>query len=210
MRKISFFGQHAFEEFGITNTETCGISCGLMVLDYFEKERPSKRRERELYMKYKIKGKENKGTLGGAVARILAEKGLLVKLVYSSENLLDNFDPDRLEKYYPEEFFNQLLEQHKRHIEIGRFGTQKDTDITSETIEKELFDGNLVILQCFIDGNADGIHEKVMHWILIYGIKEEEFLICDPLFGKTTITKEETENYMKTPFGKVYITAKEK
>ena len=200
---VKFFGQHAFEEYGITNCETCGISCALMVLDYFDKGRPSKGKERDLYSRYRIKG--NKGVLGGAVARILAEKGLLVRLIHSSEDFFDNKDG-----YYSEEMFKDFLNQHKKHIEAGKFEVQKGTVITTETLEKELSEGNLVVLQCFIDGNADGIHDKVMHWILVYNFDGEKFYICDPLSGKNKIKKEDLEEYMKTPFGKIYITAKRK
>ena len=202
MKEIRFFGQHAFEEFGVTNAETCGISCALMVLDYFDKGHPSKGKEIDLYRRYKIKG--NKGTLGGAVARILAEKGLSVKLVHSSENLFDN------DGYYLEEMFVDFLNQHQKHIKAGRFETEKGAEITAETIKNELFDGSLVILQCFIEGNADGMHDKVMHWILVYDFDDENFYVCDPLSGKIKITKEEMEEYTKTPFGKIYIAAKRK
>lgn len=201
MEVVKFFGQHAFEEYGITNCETCGISCVLMVLDYFDKGHPSKGKERDLYNRYRIK--RNKGVLGGAVARILSEKGLLVKLVHSSENLFDNKDG-----YYSEEMFDDFLNQHKKHIEAGKFEVQKGAEITTETIKEELLEGNLVVLQCFIDGNADGIHDKVMHWILVYDFNEENFYVCDPLSGKDKIIKEDMEEYMKTPFGKIYIAAK--
>ncbi|MBR5309688.1 MAG: peptidase C39 family protein [Oscillospiraceae bacterium] len=203
MSEIKFFGQHAFEEYGITGTETCGISCALMVLDYFDKMHPSKGKELELYRKYKIKG--NRGTLGGAVGRILHEKGIDVKIVHSSEKLLDN-----LGGYYSEEMYEDFLSQHKKHIEAGGFISKKGCDITLKTIEEELYSGNLVILQCFINGNADGIHDKVMHWVLLYKFDDEKFFICDPMFGKTTITKAEAEDYMKTPFGKIYISAKKR
>lgn len=202
MKKIKFFGQHAFEEFGVTDKETCGISCALMVLDYFDKGHPSKVKEIDLYRKYKIKG--NKGTLGGAVARILAEKGLSVRLVHSSENLFDN------DGYYSEEMFGDFLDQHKKHIKAGGFVSEKGTEITAETVKRELSEGNLVVLQCFIDGDADGMHDKVMHWILVYDFGGENFYICDPLSGKIEITKEEMEEYIKTPFGKIYIAAKRK
>ena len=67
-----------------------------------------------------------------------------------------------------------------------------------------------MVLQCFIDGDADGMHDKVMHWILVYDFGGENFYICDPLSGKIEITKEEMEEYIKTPFGKIYIAAKRK
>lgn len=206
MRKMNFFGQHGFENERISPAETCGISCVLMTIDYFGMDFPTKSKEKSLYLKYKSKAAE-KGTLGSAIAFILAEKKLGVKLVHSSEKLLENRG-----EYYPEEKYEAILAEHKKDIEKakGAFSLEINPDITPKTLADELGNGRLVVLQTFIEGNADGIHDKVMHWILLYDFENGKFKACDPLSGKTVFSEDELAGYMETPFGKTYIAVREK
>ncbi len=203
MRKMNFYGQHGFPDYGISETETCGTSCFMMALDYFGIEFPKKSKEPVYYRKYKVQ--KQKGTLGSAIAFALSEKGLSAKIVHSSEKYLDNEND-----YYSEELYNTFLEQHKKYIAKGGFISETGAKINCETIKNELSEEKLVILQTFIEGNADGIHDKVMHWILIYEFENGNFSVCDPGFGKTTLSEEELEEFMKTPFGRIYIAVGEK
>ncbi|MBQ7874083.1 MAG: hypothetical protein IJ306_02815 [Oscillospiraceae bacterium] len=206
MREMKFYGQHGFEDIGITPFETCGISCLLMAKDYFGVDFPTTGKEKSLYLKYHSKAAK-KGMLGSAIAYVLSEKKLGAKLVHSSEKLLEN-----RENYYPQEQFEEILAEHKKYIKManGAFSAEIDPDITGETLAAELKKDRLLIVQTFIEGNADGIHDKVMHWILLYGFENGIFKACDPLSGKTTFTQEELAGYMETPFGKTYISVWEK
>lgn len=203
MKKMKFYGQHGFEDIGITKFETCGISCMMMALDYFGIEFPKKSKEPIYYRRYKVQ--KQKGTLGSAIAFALAERGLDVKIVHSSENYLDNKDG-----YYSEELYNIFLEQHKKYIKKGGFLSETGAKINCDAIKNELSEEKLVILQTFIEGDADGIHDRVMHWILIYGFENEIFKVCDPGCGKITLSEKEVLEYMETPFGRTYISVGEK
>jgi len=72
----------------------------------------------------------------------------------------------------------------------------------------ELEKGGLVITQVFVPGE-DGAHDKVMHWILLYGVEGDSFKVIDPMpkpiGGKIKLSAEELEEYMKTPFERTYI-----
>jgi len=58
---------------------------------------------------------------------------------------------------------------------------------------------------CIVPGNADGIHDHTLHWVVVYGYEGDEFLVCDPLSSKIRITAEALENYMDTPIGRICI-----
>lgn len=203
MREMRFYGQHGFPDYRISEAETCGTSCFMMALDYFGIEFPKKFKEAVYYRKYKVSGE--KGTLGSAIAFALSERNLFVKIVHSSENYLDNENG-----YYTEELYQKFLSEHKKYVKKGGFLSETGVKITCETIKEELFEEKLVIIQTFIEGNADGIHDKVMHWILIYGFENGNFLVCDPGYGKTKLSENELEEFMKTPFGRIYIAVGEK
>ena len=66
------------------------------------------------------------------------------------------------------------------------------------------------MLECIIPGNADGLHDEVLHWILIYGYEGEVFLACDPLSAKIRLKSEKLENYMDTSIGKICIVVGER
>ena len=203
MKKISFYGQHGFPDYRISEAETCGTSCFMMALDYYGIEFPKKSREPVYYRKYKVE--KEKGTLGSAIAFALSEKGLSAKIVHSSENYLDNKNG-----YYSEELYQKFLAQHKKYIAKGGFVSETGAEINVETIKNELNEEKIVILQTFIEGNADGIHDKVMHWILVYDFEDNEFFVCDPGFGKTKLSEKELSGFMETPFGKIYISVGKK
>lgn len=58
------------------------------------------------------------------------------------------------------------------------------------------------------------MHKKIrfytLHWIVVYGYEEDEFLVCDPLSSKIRIPEEALENYMDTPIGKICVVTGEK
>ena len=75
-----------------------------------------------------------------------------------------------------------------------------------DTIKAELFKNRQVIVETIVPGNADGVHDHVLHWILVYGYADGEFLIVDTDYEKkTTLTKGELEAFMDTPIGKIII-----
>ena len=49
------------------------------------------------------------------------------------------------------------------------------------------------------------MHDETLHWILLYGYEEDEFLACDPLSGKIRLTGPEAEGYTHTPAGSVCV-----
>ena len=85
-----------------------------------------------------------------------------------------------------------------------------DADITCDSLKRELDEGKQIILQCIVPGNADGIHDHTLHWVVVYGYEAEEFLVCDSLSSKIRITEEALENYMNTPIGRICIAVGEK
>lgn len=204
MKKIKVYRQHRLEQYGIDKLVTCGICCLMMVLDYFGIEYPTVKKEATYYEKYGAEATE--GTLGAAIAFALCIRGLKVKLVHSSEQMLENQNG-----YFSDEIHQALLKEHLGYIESakGRFDLETGVPITVDTLRDELARQRLVIAQIFIEGD-DGAHEKVMHWILLYGYENGCFLVCDPLEGKTMLSDEELEEGLETPFGRSYISVEGK
>lgn len=194
IHKVRFFHQHTHE--------TCGISCLLMVLDSFGIDYPTIRKEQILYNRYRIK--EYPGVQGAAIAHELATRGLAVSLVHSSNHLIDNRN-----HYFSPEHYNAILTNHLSYTERSDrvFEVKRGSPITCDDLRRELSQGWLVILQCIVDGNADGIHQRVLHGVLVYGFEGDTFFVCDPENGKTTLTAEELTAYANTPAGQMYIAA---
>ena len=200
-----------------STNESCGVCCVMMVLEYFRKDETGMgkakrdRYEAQLYRRFRLKEDEGrisaeqaKGTLGAAVAFALAERGLDVTLWHETENLLENRDG-----YYPEEMHAAMLEQHRAYIakEGGRFPCRAGVVIDAALLRAELEKGKLLIVQFLIPGDADGMHDHVLHWVIIHGTDGDDFRVCDPLRGKSTIGQAELEEYMKTPVGSSMISA---
>lgn len=192
-RKIRFFRQHSLE--------TCGISCILMVLDYYKKvEYPTARQERRLYALYRCRA--FKGTLAPAIAECLSKNALAVQIWHSSEDYLDNRDG-----YYPEPLYRAILDEYKNTVlRIGdRVQIETGCVFSPDWYRERLDRGKLLIVQCVVPGDADGMHDRTLHWILIYGRRDGEFLACDPLSSKITLTEEELKMYTDTPVGSVCV-----
>jgi len=202
MRKIRTYKQHT--------PETCGISCLMMALDYFGIDYPTMGKEHRLYQDYKTKVKSaphaSLGTSGAAIACALVRRGLDVTLAHSSEKLLENRDG-----YYPETLYGELLESYHGYIDRAgeRLCVRTGVEISCAALRRELAAGRLIILQCFVEGNADGMHDHVLHGILIYDADENCFYACDPWpsQGKVVLTDAELEARMETPVGRMYIAA---
>ncbi len=194
MKKIRFFKQHTME--------TCGICCLMMVLDYFGIEFPTISKEQQLYYRYRIR--EYPGVQGSAIAHELSRRGLEVSLVHSSENLIDNQD-----EYFSPQLHAVILENHLSYINRPdrAFEIRTGSPITCDVLRWELSRKRLVILQCMVEGNADGLHQRVLHGILLYDFDGDTFFICDPAYKKTTLTADELKYYMNTPAGRMYISA---
>lgn len=192
-KKIRFYKQHSLE--------TCGPACMLMLLDLYRKiEYPTPKQEMKLYSLYRSKA--FRGVNGAAIANCLSKNNLAVHLVHSSSQMMDN-----REEYFPENLFAKLLTEYQAEIEkcADRIRISTGADITCATLRQELDADRQIILETIIPGDADGIHDHVLHWILVYGYEGDSFLACDPLSEKIKMTATELEEYMDTPIGKIYI-----
>lgn len=192
MKKIRFYRQHT--------PETCAISCMLMILDFFGKDFPTIGKEQQLYRYFG--SKVTAGTPGAAVAYALSRRGLDVALVHSSERMMENGGG-----YYPEELYEAIREEYTSYIQRseGAFAVKTGAEINCDALRRELEKDRLVILQCFVEGDADGMHNHVLHGILIYDFDGDSFLACDPMRGKVTLSEAELEAAVETPLGRMYI-----
>ncbi len=192
-RKVRFFRQHSLE--------TCGISCILMALDAFGRvQYPTAKQEKKLYGIYRCRA--FKGTLASAIAECLAKNGLDVSVFHSSLQYLDNQDD-----YYPDQLYSEMLEEYSSKIDRikDRVVAECGCSITPDWFRRELKEGKLLIVQCIVPGVADGIHDKTLHWILLYGYQDGLFLACDPLSCKIQLKESELAGYIETPVGSICI-----
>ncbi|MBR5226159.1 MAG: peptidase C39 family protein [Clostridia bacterium] len=202
--------------------ETCGISCILMALMAFGKKRRSELsvmgEESAEAIFYRMYGgekagegvKEIKGTLGGAIAYALGARRLSVELWHESEALMENRDG-----YYPPQMHEKMLAAHKAWIEKseGKTIVRAGMKIDAQTMIDALNQERLLIVQCLIEGDADGMHDHVLHWILVFDYRDGAFLAYDPLYERPsknapnyiTIGEEEMMAYMDTPVGATVI-----
>lgn len=196
-KKIRFYKQHSME--------TCGPACILMLLDLYGKiEYPTQKQEMKLYSLYR--SKVFKGVNGAAIANCLSRNGLNVHLVHSSARMMDNRDG-----YFPEELFAGLLAEYRSECEkcADRVSVTSGAEISCNTLRQELDAGRQIVLETMIPGDADGIHDHVLHWVVVYGYEGDIFHVCDPLSSKIRLTAQELEHYMDTPIGKLYIAVNE-
>ena len=191
----------------------CGPACMLMLLDLYGKLRmppfPKRAEEMQLYNQYRChvrypgRDEEFPGVNGAAIACHLSSVGLKVRLVHSSENMMDNRDG-----YFPGELFDGLLAEYQERAEAckDRIELITGAEITCDTLREELDAGRQIILETIVPGNADGIHDRVLHWIVVYGHEGDVFRVCDPGYRqKTTLTVAEMTGFMDTPIGKIYL-----
>ena len=193
-RKVRFYRQHSLE--------TCGISCILMILDAFGRVKyPTAKQERKLYEIYRCRA--FKGTLASAISECLSKNGLDVSLFHSSPQYLDNQN-----RYYPDQLYHLMLEEYANTIDSirGKVSVETGCIITTDWFREELEDGKLLIVQCIVPGDADGMHEETLHWILLYGYQDGFYLACDPLSRKIRLSESELAGYANTPVGSICIT----
>ena len=192
-KKIRFYKQHTME--------TCGPACMLMLLDLYGRVHyPTPKQEMKLYGLFR--SKSFMGVNGAAIAHCLSRNGLSIHLAHSSSQMMDNRN-----EYFPAELFPLLLEEYRAEVEKCRDRIRISTgvDITCATFRQELDADRQIILETIIPGDADGVHDHVLHWILLYGYEKDTFLACDPLRSKIRLTEAELNTYMDTPIGKIYI-----
>lgn len=197
-KKIRFYKQHTME--------TCGPACMLMLLDLYRRvEYPTPKQEAKLYSLYRSRA--FKGVNGAAIADCLSKNNLEVTLFQSFHNKVDNRDG-----YYSEELYEALQGEYQADVDrcADRIKLIANAAITCDLLKQKLDSGKQIILQCIVPGNADGIHDYTLHWIVVHGYDGDEFLVCDPLSSKIRITSEAMENYMDTPIGRICIVAGEK
>ena len=207
--------------------ETCGISCILMALLAFgriRKPAPSvmdeKSAEASFYEMYGGEkpgegAKKIKGTLGGAIAYALGARRLSVELWHGSEALMENRDG-----YYPPQMHEKMLAAHKAWIDKaeGKTVVRAGMKIDAQTMIDALNQERLLIVQCLVEGDADGMHDHVLHWILVFDYRDGEFLAYDPQYQRPskkapnyiTIGQEEMRTYMDTPVGAAVISVGER
>ena len=192
-KKIRFYKQHSME--------TCGPACMLMLLDLYGKiEYPTPKQEMKLYSLYRSKA--FRGVNGAAIANCLARNGLDVHLVHSSSQMMDNRNG-----YFSDALFAELLVEYQSEEAkcSDKISIASGVEINCDLLRRELDAGRQIILETFIPGDADGIHDHVLHWIIVYGYEGEMFKVCDPLSSKIKLTAEELDAYMDTPIGKIYL-----
>ena len=199
--RIRFFKQHS--------NETCGIACALILLDYYDRKvsYPTPKMEAKLYKNYRSAALK-KGVPGAQLACLLAKNKLDVKLIHSSENVLENRGG-----YFSPEIFDAFLREYTAKLEEHKtlYAFEKGADLTADTIKAELSKNRQVIVETLVPGNADGEHDHVLHWILVYGYTNGEFLIVDTDYEKkTTLTEAELDAFMDTPIGKIIISVGDK
>lgn len=196
--------------------ETCGICCILMAQQAFGIDYATVARQMAYYRDYGAKS--TAGTLGSTIAYVLFMKGLDVKIVHGSDNFLENRGDDG--PYFAPEKFEKILAEHKKWLadaELLKTVKKRPEDsficlrghhFDCEELRSELEKGRLVIVQVYVPGD-DVEHEKVMHWILLWGMAGDHFKAIDPMpkpvGGKIKLSPRELDEYIKTPFGGNYI-----
>lgn len=197
-RKIRFFRQHSLE--------TCGISCVLMILDCFGKvQYPTAKQERKLYAIFRCRA--FKGTLAPAIADCLSANRLNTAVYHSSPRYMENRNA-----YYEEPLYAAILDEYTKTVQkiADRVEIQTNCNFTPDWYRQQLDQEKLLMVQCIVPGNADGVHEETLHWILVYDYDGQDFLVCDPLSSKIRLTEAEMDRYTDTPIGKICVTAAEK
>ena len=215
--------------------ETCGISCLQMALRYFNADASKPRnvyekrlRQELMYKQYGLQPAADTphlaGTMGSAIAYALFQRGLHVTLAHASPNMIENhgnyFDVRHFHAFRMAhlryivkaeqlmvQYAQAALENGSLHLQPrGSFTVERGVSVACDRLRAELERGRLVIVQIMVDGDADGLHNQVMHWILLYGVTEDGFLKLDPLSGSGIYSADELSARMHTPFGGTFIT----
>lgn len=190
--KVRFWKQHSME--------TCGIACTMMALDAFGIDYPTVAKEVHLYARYRTKVAP--GTEGTAIACALTQRGLDVTLAVSGDDLMEAGSG-----YYTPEMNAALLDEQYAWLQRSRGAVRVETNevIDAAYIREQLAGERLVIAQVIIPGDADGLHDRVLHGVLLYGTEGDDFLLCDPLQGKRRLPAAELIELMDTPVGRMAL-----
>lgn len=200
--------------------ETCGICCILMTQEAFGIDYATVVKQMAYYRDYGAKS--TPGTLGSTIAYVLymkgLDKGLNVKIVHGSDAFLENRGEQG--PYFAPEKFEKILAEHKKWLDDAEllktvkkrpedsFSCVRGHHFDCEELRSELEKRRLVIVQIYVPGE-DGEHEKLMHWILLWGMEGDHIKAIDPMprpvGGKIKLSAAELEEYIKTPFGGNYI-----
>ena len=86
---------------------------------------------------------------------------------------------------------------------------QTGAEINCETLKQELQKGRQLILQCIVPGDADGIHDHTLHWVVVSGCRGDTFRVCDPEKNVLFLTGQQMEDYMNTPIGRICLSVEE-
>lgn len=196
-KKIRFFPQHTLE--------TCGISCCLMLLDYYQRDLkwPTKKMEQTLYGEYHVDG--FKGTTGAAVADCLSwpQNNLDVHLVQSFQDRKENWDP-----VFSEEDMEKIIRSYRKHLDACRNRIRLSAGVTFDCgfLRQQLDVGKKIVLQCFVP-ETEGDPPSVLHWVILERYEHDRFRIRDPIpNGKLWhYSPEELEELMDTPMGRICV-----
>lgn len=197
-KKIRFYGQHT--------RQTCGSACMLMLLDYYSKiTYPTRKMEQELYSRYHVNG--YKGIIGSAVANCLSspKNALLVHLVQSFSDRMENRG-----ELFTEKEYELLTASYAMHLQAckDRIRFSPAVDFDGAFLMQALRDRKKIILECFIP-EFEGEPPSVLHWIILDAFDEETglFRVRDPnpQVKLLHLTAAELEAYMDTPIGKICI-----
>lgn len=196
-KKIRFFPQHS--------GETCGSSCCLMLLDYYQRNLkwPTVKMEWKLYRKYQVAG--FKGMTGAAVANCLSwpRNNLDVHLVQSFQDQMENWDP-----VFSEEDMEKTIRSYRKHLEEcrDRIRLSAGTPFDCVFLRQQLDEGKKIVLQCFVPETEDG-PPSMLHWVILERYENGRFRVRDPIpKGKLWhYSPEELEELMDTPIGKICI-----
>ncbi len=188
-----------------TMMTTCGVCCAMMALQAFGIGYPSRGREKQLYAR--LNNGKTPGTTAAAIAYYLSGQGLEVSLRYSSPYLIDNYG-----WYYTPAEYSAEMEDTLDYLsrECYPFEMLTGTVIDGRAVRQELQSQHLVILQCFVEGDAALGHDRVPHAILLCEVDDNVFQAIDPLQGRIVLTETELETLMESPIGRVMISIGER
>ena len=214
-KKIRFYPQ--------SDHTKCGPACMVMLLDFYQRidrsapglQKRLQGLEKQLYdvhhsRTYRIVTADGKEQTGGVTAAAMArclgsEKYRLYPTVlHSSPQLLENRDeylePELFERFRAEYIAKLQDCSHRVTVRTGEV-------LNCDALRAQLDAGRKVAVEIVVDGDADGVHDKVLHWVLVGGYEGDIFWVYDPNPNsrKRPVCAQEMEQYMDTPLGKIWV-----
>lgn len=178
-----------------TRPTTCGVACVMMAL-HAKGVGVSLTRgtEGKIFRSLKMRGpgvEERNVVPGIALATFARRKGCTVRAVVENgrTNMWDLWRTTDPALYAVQ----QKAYEEARHAGVDiSYGT-----VTASAIRSSLRAGNLIIVGVDLG--------DVKHAVLVYGIDGNNFLLVDPLYGKTRMSSGTLLRQMKMPTGKWFI-----